>query len=167
MENNKEKQYKLIGVYNCYKMIPDITYPIFMDEEGVYYGAFSVDEKSPFIPGFREFPSKDEYDKVIPISEVKEHEELKEYYQVGDLLVGAFQDENREFYVGRLDKYLERFREYMRKIEVIYYSFNKEAIDELLSRLDFSDKRMEAFLQLLHDETYDCEYRLNTINKAK
>lgn len=164
MEGNKEKQYKLIGVYNYYKITPDITYPVFMDEEGVYYGAFSVDEKSPFIPKFSEFLSKDEYDKVIPISEVKEKEELKEYYQVGDLLVCAFQDENGKFYVGRLDKYLERYKNYLRTIEGLYNNFNK---DEILARFKFTDSRMEAFLQLLHDETYDCEYRLSTINKTK
>ncbi len=109
-------KYKLVGTLNYFDIIPEIILPVFQDEENNFYMAYSdssdEDLEKYTIKGFTPFKEDDVIRIKFLSNANNEMEEVNEYYEVGDIIIQAMEENENSIYIGRIDKFsthLENF----------------------------------------------------------
>ncbi len=133
------QKYKLVGTYEPigigeqgWEGQPLLLPVAYQGEDKKYYGAFIDDTtKTPWaIDTIAVLPD----DLVNTIHFIDDNTQLEidnEYYQVGDIPVGALKRKDGSRYIGRIDKWIDAMKDY--KTELID---NHEASEGFIAELD-------------------------------
>ena len=142
------KKYKLVGIENCWEIVPAGVYPIFADENNEYYRAYSSGNDDDKCFSFTDFVkmSKEASARVKLLKDcMVRAEEIEDTYSEGSTLALAMEINQGIVYVGRIDKYLN------------FISENKE---ELAS----NPNERELMLKDLNDEI---DYLTTIVEEAR
>ena len=124
MDNN----YKLVGYFNFFQIRPGFVYPIFMDNDGNYFWAFSdIDIDTNLYYYLKFIPLPMEYKSFIKfISDTDTIVEVNNIYMnTGDLVLEGIEIEEGHAYIGTIDKFIE---------------FARRNREEFVKNCDFEDR---------------------------
>ena len=147
------KIYELVGTFNFLDFYPDKIFPVFKDENGQYYGAYSG-YSSPYIDSFYPFPGTDIEKKIRFIDKEKDIlEDIDFFYEEGSILIVALECQDNEIYIGSLEK----ARLYI-----------KEKRRWIASKIDYLDDEAKEdakiFLRFFDDLLGDINRKINTLD---
>ena len=138
------EKYKLVGtVEPCglgeqeWEGKPILLWTVYQGEDGKYYGAY-IDERTetPWaINGFGKFD--DELASIVHfIDDNTELEIDNEYYQIGDIPVGALKKDDESRYIGRMDKYVDTLKNYRSEL-IVNHKASKGFIETLDDNIEY------------------------------
>ena len=128
-----EKEYRLVGILNCFDVVPASIYPVFMDDDNFLYRAFVDSEEKEDNYLYTQFVRvpDDQVDEVRYLSNCMVKLDVEqETFKVGDLALAGIELNNGIVYIGTLDKYLDFINEYKEEI-ISGYEFREELLSEL------------------------------------
>ena len=120
---------KLVGTLNYFGVIPDYILPVFKDDNGKFYMAWSEEDPKKAgekytIKGFDMFNEEDS-SRFKPLSDTdNEMEEVEDYYGIGDIIVQGLEESENKIYLGRIDKFTAHFERFIDTLEEGYIKEN-------------------------------------------
>ena len=111
---------KLVGTLNCFNIRPHFVLPVYEDDKGNFYMAYSdvSDEEEKYtIKGFTIFGKYDTKRIKLLSNTNNKMEETEDYYGIGDIIVQAFEESENNIYIGRIDKFTKYLSDFVNTLD--------------------------------------------------
>ena len=168
------KTYELIGVINYLDVVPNFVFPIFKDEKGTLYTSYTNSVDSPYIEGFEPFPSIKRFKdirvfnrKCDNINNTYQFDNVKCFYQVGDIAIIGEQISENEYCLNSIDKAVDFYKNLRDSYNKIINGNDEKTINELLSKTNSDKESIERYLIQLDKGIIDLENRVATLMENK
>jgi hypothetical protein len=168
------KTYELIGVINYLDVVPNFVFPIFKDKKGTLYTSYTNSVDSPYIEGFEPFSNIDRFNdirvfnrKCDNIDNTYQFDNIKCFYQVGDIAIIGEQVSENEYYLNPIDKAVDFYKNLRDSYSKIINGNDEKAINELLSKTNSDIDSIEIYLVQLDKGIADLENRVATLIENK
>lgn len=110
--------YKLFGIMNMFRFIPDFVYPVF-ENNGKYY--FQSSDNGLEIDSFQEIISENHIKMTRALTfSINKLLKIKDYYVVGDEPLVVFQINENDYFIGTSEEFLEFTRHITIENEMLY-----------------------------------------------